>query len=85
MFVQVNKKSIRVELSPGEEKTYKNRIRKAMYARERELLEIEADRKARGHCPDCHILCTKDHHCMRCGKYCPPKTTPNLNQNLRSK
>lgn len=73
-FVQVNKKSIRVELSPEDGKAYKNRIRNAMRARERELLEIEADRKARGYCPDCHTLCTKDHRCIRCGKYCPPAT-----------
>ena len=72
-FVQVNKKSVRVELSPREQEAYATRVRNAIRRQDANLRAMEADRRARGYCPDCHLLCTKDHVCMKCGKRITPE------------
>jgi histone deacetylase complex regulatory component SIN3 len=67
-FVTQNKKSIRVEISQSEYESERNRIIKAMRKEDARLRKEERERNERGYCPECHILCTIDHVCMKCGK-----------------
>lgn len=68
IFVQVNKKSIRIEPSPEEKKAYVKRIRYAMELKDKEIIAKERDIKARGTCPICHLVLPLTKYCSKCQK-----------------
>lgn len=65
MFITVDRKVIRIDEERSEEEL--KRIRNAMRAQESRLRKIEADKKSRGYCLDCHILLPITGKCSRCG------------------
>lgn len=65
MYITVDKKVISIDEERTEEEI--KRLRRFLRAQEKKLKEIEADKKRRGYCPDCHILLTIHHRCSKCG------------------
>lgn len=67
IFVTVNKKSIRTNITGSEADEYASRVKKAMFVQDRKIKEQEADRKKRGACPKCHMTLPLSRYCCRCG------------------
>lgn len=64
MFITIDRKTIRIDDDRNEDEL--KRIRNMIRAEERRLQALEADRKRRGYCPDCHVLLTIHGRCSRC-------------------
>ena len=66
MFITIDRKVVRVE-DDSEEKLRKIRASKIMRAQDRRQKEIDAEKRRRGYCIDCHILLTQSGKCSNCG------------------
>lgn len=66
MYITIDRKVIHLE----DEKRSEDELRKARNAirmMEAKLAALEADKKRRGYCPDCHLLLTIHGRCGKCG------------------
>ena len=66
MYITIDRKVIRVE-DDSTEIERKERARKSMRAQDLRLKTIEADKKRRGYCLNCHVLLTIHGKCGKCG------------------
>lgn len=66
MFVKVNGRYIRVE-DDSEYKKQKAQTALRIARLDEELRRLEAEKKRRGYCLDCHILLTQFGKCSKCG------------------
>ena len=64
MYITIDRKVIHVDEERTDEE--RKRIRNILRAQERKLRELEADKKRRGYCPDCHLLLTISGKCSKC-------------------
>lgn len=67
IFVTVNKKSIRTEITGKDAEEYASRVRRAMVVQDRKIKEQEEDRKRRGTCPKCYLTLPLSKYCWKCG------------------
>lgn len=66
IFITVNKKSVRAELSGPERIQVANRIRYAMMLQDKKVQDYEEDIKRRGVCPQCHTVLPLTKRCSQC-------------------